>query len=307
MDLKCLLFLLFIIPSNLAGYNYPDSVNLGDVKVLTLYHGKMTNGRRSAPVPQLKCVGGSARKAFTPQVVQCHNQGFDGEDFQWECKTDMDNAYRFGKISVSCEGYSYPDDPYILKGSCGLEYTLDFTKEGYNQQSREHNYYGDSSYSGQTGRSSEEGSSFVGIFIVMLACCLVIYALYKTCIAPSEPVFQSSSTGGDFGGYPGGNGSFYPNAPPPPGFRSDYTSGASCGSQPAGANRAGGFWTGAATGGLLGYMFGNQGNSFSNRRPTTDYSRAFGGNSPGRRRSSPSANESSGTRTASGFGGTTRR
>ena len=72
-----------------------------------------------------------------------------------------------------------------------LEYTLDFTKEGYNQQSREHNYYGDSSYSGQTGRSSEEGSSFVGIFIVMLACCLVIYALYKTCIAPSEPVFQS--------------------------------------------------------------------------------------------------------------------
>merc|ERR1712071_571853 len=56
---------------------------------------------------------------------------------------------------------------------------------------------------------------------------------------------QSSSTGGDFGGYPGGNGSFYPNAPPPPGFRSDYTSGASCGSQPAGANRAGGFWTGA--------------------------------------------------------------
>ena len=36
----------------------------------------------------------------------------------------MDNAYRFGKVSVSCEGYSYPDDPYILKGSCGVDLFL---------------------------------------------------------------------------------------------------------------------------------------------------------------------------------------
>ena len=40
--------------------------------------------------------------------------------FQWECKTDMDNAYRFGQVEVSCEGYDYPEDPYILKGSCGV-------------------------------------------------------------------------------------------------------------------------------------------------------------------------------------------
>jgi len=39
---------------------------------------------------------------------------------QWECKSDMDNAFRFGEISVTCEGYDYPDDPYILKGSCGV-------------------------------------------------------------------------------------------------------------------------------------------------------------------------------------------
>ena len=42
----------------------------------------------------------------------------------------MDNLYRFGNIEVLCEGYDYPDDSYILKGSCGLEYTLDYTKEG---------------------------------------------------------------------------------------------------------------------------------------------------------------------------------
>ena len=49
---------------------------------------------------------------------------------QWECKTDMDNAFRLGEVTVICEGFDYPDDPYILKGSCGLEYTLDYTMEG---------------------------------------------------------------------------------------------------------------------------------------------------------------------------------
>ena len=81
----------------------------------------MTNGRRSSPVPQLKCVGGTAGcHAFQPQVVQCINRGSDGYDVQWECKTDMDSAYRFGQIQVSCEGYDYPDDPYVLRGSCGV-------------------------------------------------------------------------------------------------------------------------------------------------------------------------------------------
>lgn len=41
-------------------------------------------------------------------------------NIQWECKTDMDNAYRFGQIAVTCEGYDYPDDPYVLRGSCGV-------------------------------------------------------------------------------------------------------------------------------------------------------------------------------------------
>lgn len=49
---------------------------------------------------------------------------------QWECKTDLDNSYRFGRIEVSCEGYNHPTDAYVLKGSCGLEYTLELTEEG---------------------------------------------------------------------------------------------------------------------------------------------------------------------------------
>jgi hypothetical protein len=30
-----------------------------------------------------------------------------------------------GRIEVVCEGYDYPDDPYILQGSCGLEYRVE--------------------------------------------------------------------------------------------------------------------------------------------------------------------------------------
>lgn len=37
----------------------------------------------------------------------------------------MDNKYRFGRIDVNCEGYDYPDDPYILRGSCGVSTNFD--------------------------------------------------------------------------------------------------------------------------------------------------------------------------------------
>lgn len=29
-----------------------------------------------------------------------------------------------GKINVICEGYDYPDDPYILRGSCGVSWDV---------------------------------------------------------------------------------------------------------------------------------------------------------------------------------------
>lgn len=39
---------------------------------------------------------------------------------QWECKAELDSKYQFGRLQVSCEGYEYPDDPYVLRGSCGV-------------------------------------------------------------------------------------------------------------------------------------------------------------------------------------------
>lgn len=113
----------------------PDSVLLKDVQALTLHHDARTTGRRSSPVPQLTCVGGTGQsERARVQIVQCKNKGFDGHDYQWECVTQIPETLRLGKIEVSCEGYSYPDDPYILKGSCGLEYRLEYTDLYYKQQ-----------------------------------------------------------------------------------------------------------------------------------------------------------------------------
>ncbi|KAF9186039.1 hypothetical protein BGZ51_002283 [Haplosporangium sp. Z 767] len=87
----------------------------------------MTTGRRTSPVPQLNCVGGNACGDFEPEVVQCTNTGFDGSDVQWKCQADLPHNLRFGQLDVYCEGYNHPDDPYVLKGSCGLEYKLYYT------------------------------------------------------------------------------------------------------------------------------------------------------------------------------------
>ena len=88
-------------------------------------------------------------------------------------------------MEVICEGYDYPDDPYILKGSCGLEYTLELTKEGHNRQSNSYNHdygYGGSNNYNSGYYSSKKNSTGMGDLIVFGVVCLVIYALYKTCI-----------------------------------------------------------------------------------------------------------------------------
>ena len=44
------------------------------------------------------------------------------------------------------KGYDYPDDPYILAGSCGLEYTIDRTGVNSSRDSKKSNN-GNSGYS----------------------------------------------------------------------------------------------------------------------------------------------------------------
>lgn len=319
-SILCLFFVHMFITVALGAFgSHGDKVRLTDIQTLTLKSGMMTNARRSAAVPQLKCVGGTAGcNTFKPQVVQCYNRGSDGYDVQWECKTDMDNAYRFGSVDVTCEGYDYPDDPYVLRGSCGLEYTIDLTKEGYQQQqSGGHDYYGGQSYSSPyTGSQSygygrKVGSIFSDLLTLGVAA-LIIYIIYKTCVS------ATAGYGANNGYRPTGSGY---QQPPPPGFRDEYTQ-PGCGTTYApgtgGAGTGGGFWSGAFTGGILGYMLGNNRNNYYAPGYASPYTTGWGWN----RRTSPGwfssgsgsgfsmggmGGGSTGTRTASGFGGTKRR
>ncbi|KAK9407938.1 store-operated calcium entry-associated regulatory factor [Crotalus adamanteus] len=107
------------------GWQQQERVLLREVQALTLYKGKHTNYRRTSPVPQLQCTGGSAGcTAYTPEVVQCYNKGWDGYDVQWECKAHLDVSYRFGKIELFlCDNrqHNFPNDD-VHSGSYGQSY-----------------------------------------------------------------------------------------------------------------------------------------------------------------------------------------
>ncbi|XP_053226699.1 store-operated calcium entry-associated regulatory factor [Podarcis raffonei] len=310
LRLPLLLPLLVVLTgSELAwGWAQQDKILLREIQALTLYPGRFTNYRRTSPVPQLHCTGGSAGcAAYTPEVVQCYNKGWDGQDVQWECKAHMDISYRFGKIEVSCEGYDYPDDPYILKGSCGLEYTLELTKEGQQKA----NSFGGSYYSTTSHDSLGSGA---GVILLILFVGLV-YGVYKLFLCDNRP--QHGFSHGD--GYPGTYGQDN-RSPPPPGFKSDFTpppgfksdftgdAGGSYSGSNSNSNSGPGFWTGLGAGGLLGYLAGNQRSSTYNRY--SPYHNTWAGPTappPTFGASNSSSTSYSGTKSTSGFGGTKRR
>lgn len=109
-----------------------DAVRLADVKALTFYKDKKTTGRRNSAIPQMVVAGGAAAPYFTPDVIRCTNSGssYDDADVEWTCKAQLPPEFKLGSTDVICEGYDSPRDPFILKGSCGIEYRLAWTKLG---------------------------------------------------------------------------------------------------------------------------------------------------------------------------------
>ena len=122
------LSLLSIIIFTEAQQLVSESIRIQDIKSLTLYKGQVTTSRRTQPIPQLKCIGGTAYKDPYPgpDVVQCFNKGTDGLTINWQCQASMDSRFKLGKLNVQCEGYTNFADENVLRDSCSLEYELDY-------------------------------------------------------------------------------------------------------------------------------------------------------------------------------------
>jgi hypothetical protein len=98
------------------------------IETLLFLKGELTLPGRSGSIPTLQCVSGSACGTFDePTSVLCTNVGINPETDlpYWKCEAELLPSIKFGRVDVSCEGYAYQDDPYVLVGSCALEYTLE--------------------------------------------------------------------------------------------------------------------------------------------------------------------------------------
>jgi hypothetical protein len=104
--------------------------------------------------------------------MRCENAGsdYDENNIQWTCKADTPDYFKLGATDVICEGYSSPDDPYILKGSCGVEYRLLLTEKGEAKYGKSHSPSDD---------ENGEGPSLVPAIFWILFAAVVIWMIYS--------------------------------------------------------------------------------------------------------------------------------
>jgi store-operated calcium entry-associated regulatory factor len=238
--------------------------------------------------------------------MRCENAGADYDEggIQWTCKADVPEYFKLGSTDVLCEGYESSKDPYILKGSCGVEYRLLLTERG----EQKFGY----SYSTSTHESSATFNAFFWLLFAGVVLWIIWVAARNMRNQPNQPRRPFWGNGGGGGWGPGGpDDAPPPYSPFPPRKRSSHQA------RPAAANDPGffagvgrgwrpGFWTGAAGGGLAGYMAGRSGrNQQDGRRRYDDF--GAGSNHAGPSNAGSSSNSSPGRYTSTGFGETRNR
>ncbi|KAM0719379.1 hypothetical protein Q7P37_005284 [Cladosporium fusiforme] len=303
-----------------------NAVLLSNIKTLTLHGNRDTSARRGPPVPQLSCVGGSAQGLYDVDMMRCNNAGADygPEDVQWTCQASLPAEFKLGSTEVVCEGYDSPEDPFVLKGSCGVEYRLILTALGEEKYGQRQDY--GRKGGSQEGRGKEGGLGEKLFTFVFWAIFLGIVALIVRSIwtgggggANANLNFgrRPGDGGGWGGGYGGGDGHDGHDEPPPPYSRhAPPRSKPTTRSSPSSSAWRPGFWSGAATGAAAGYAMGNRSNrapNYGQPGPSNWFgngggpSRSFGGGgSSGGGSGSPSA-PSGARHESTGFGGSRRR
>ncbi|KAL4988975.1 hypothetical protein BDW68DRAFT_176295 [Aspergillus falconensis] len=236
-----------------------DAILLSQVHSLTLRGGgRLTRSRRVSPIPQLNCVGPSKRICNMYEIgsMRCTNEGYgyDEEDVQWTCTASLPSEFKLGSTDVVCEGYRNADDPYVLKGSCGVEYRLLLTELGeqkFGQGSFGEDNWRRSQKQGRKNKDSEPSLTLLGNLVfwgIFLAVFLyIVIGLVGQCLGWRRDQPQPGRRWG-WGGGGGSDGGLYPGGPPPPysSSRPFYSSGMS------GQGWRPGFWTGAMAGTGLG-------------------------------------------------------
>lgn len=283
-----------------------DKVKLSKIQSLTLRKDQATSHRRVSAIPQLKCIGGSARGHYEVDVMRCKNSGadYDDEAIQWTCTASLPEEFKLGSTDVICEGYDYPEDPYILKGSCGVEYRLVLTEKGEEKFGHKKPWFGggDDNDGYQKTTGDKVVASVFWLIFIGVAAWIVFNAVRNWATG------QGGGVGGNRPGWGGGGGGWGgdDNDDPPPPYdwrpgqgrdKRSYGGTANQGWRP-------GAWTGAAAGAAAGYAAGRMGNQTGG----SGWGNSGWNNGEGSSRSSSGSSSFSGTRHEStGFGSTSRR
>jgi hypothetical protein len=121
---------------------------------------------------------------------------------------------------VSCEGYESSEDQYVLRGSCGLEYNLDYTELGL-KKLKESGKQPGSFFSDYYYKLYSADSCGLGGLItigVLLTIAFVIYKLFLSDGQYSPPPYSE---------YPPYSQRYQrfssSSGPAPPGFKSEFT------------------------------------------------------------------------------------
>ncbi|KAH9848472.1 hypothetical protein C2E23DRAFT_739607 [Lenzites betulinus] len=228
-------------------------VRLDEITSLIFFKDKLTASRRAPPVPQLTCIGKPC-KLYQPEAVRCVSLGGYGTDVSWKCEADLPEALRFGAVEVLCEGWERPGDPYVLKGSCGLEYRLVQVPDSLRSPGAT-----DPTYPSRFSRwfSDPAAAFFMLLWVGVLG--LILYNVLSSCFRRhNSPTTPRAPGGGGPWWRPGSGSGWFsgiqPNnsdEPPPP--YSPRPKNPQSSAQAPGAQGGGwrpGFWTGAALGGL---------------------------------------------------------
>ncbi|KAK8090202.1 hypothetical protein PG997_005163 [Apiospora hydei] len=309
-----------------------NAILLSQVQTLTLRGaGAQTTHRRVPAMPQLQCVSKPANlcRLHEIDVMRCTNQGpgYETEDIQWSCTASLPPELKLGGTDVMCEGYSSPDDDYVLKGSCGVQYRLILTAEGERRYPELAG--GGGRRGGGGGGGNNSAPEIFGINAGTFIFCMLFLGVVGSMIyhawlnaygnnnngtVQRRPRGSGGGGGGGGGWGPGGGGGggprFDDNDDPPPPYSSKRSSSSQ---QQQQQGWRPGFWTGAASGAAAGYYAGSRGNSSRQQPPPQrNYGSGYGGSGSssgwGAGPSySSSSSASSERHESTGFGGTSRR